>query len=277
MESPASGSDPCPGPAASPAAAGQAWWKDNQDDTRGCRPQVERPRRGLWRGRSQQGAPHDHPRQLRGLRPGPRRGGWVLRVTAPRRAGVPGQDPLWPGAQPPALIGVSCSWDQSSARRGHQGRRTGHSLSGPTGSPEPDDLGVRQCQRGAVPSAPSSHPGCCPGRGSRGQQVSTQPHPCPPFPTGMPPRSTGSRGADAALPGPPVGPPASPAGWASAPHWPLRAGPGGRTGAPQGLEAHVSGALPSWTLGSSSGDTAPCAGPGSFPPAGWPSIHALPG
>lgn len=181
-----------------------------------------------------------------------------------------------PESQPPALIGVSCSWDQNSERRGHQGRRTGHSLSGPTGSPQRDELGVTQCQRGAVPSAPSSHPGCCPGRGSWGQQVSTQPHPCPPFPAGMPPRSAGSRGADAALPGPPVGQPAFPAGWASAPHWPRHAGPGGWTGAPQGQEAHVSGALCSWTLGSSPGDTVPCAGPGGFPPAGWPSVHDMP-
>lgn len=53
-------------------------------------------------------------------------------------------------------------------------------------------------------------------------------------------------------------------------------GLGDRTGAPQGREPQVSRPLGSWTPGSSSGDTALRPGPGGSPPAGWPSIHALP-
>ncbi|VCW69180.1 unnamed protein product [Gulo gulo] len=119
-----------------------------------------RPRSGLVEG--QPGRPRASGPQMQGPRLGPEEGarpaggaaGPAPAAALPgprgRVGGRPGDCPGGPGPQgrtrcggdpqPPALTGLSCSRNQL-CRKGSPRKQAGHSLSGPTGSPRPHDLG----------------------------------------------------------------------------------------------------------------------------------------
>lgn len=161
----------------------------------------------------------------------PRRGGgaegWVGAVVTAQEGGGPqGRTRCGGDPQPPALTGLSCPPGSKLCRKGSPRKQAGHSLRGPTGSPRPYNLGHSV----KLPSAPSSQPGCCPGRGAGTSVSALTPPPSPPLPRrrGLAPQDPGCTLGSPPKSGTLPLPGSSPAGWASAPHrhW-NSAGPGG--------------------------------------------------